>query len=350
MCEIRGQESSPMQLTYRLVLVLLLLLSVAAEAQSLTELRTTQEKLTSEQEELISDWLTKRVPMMADKDKLAQAIDARSEILVQSEGATQIFRSAYAANLNDVLKAELNRQKENELLAFNAAFCLAQLQPSSSDLLKDLLGHKSAAVRYWAVKGLVGLLAAKNSSDSPRIIRILAAAATKESSSVVLAQVYASLTKASPELSLDALSNVMDARLKGYQAAKVVGPQAELQAIATSDKLWSKLDQNQQNDLAQRLGQLMTFSGLRYTRNYAELTPRLRTQLEQIVISTEALLSRMAQARKTKLGTPISKALRSERDDRLDRVSAALDAWTGSAGAERYHLQIFNAQPLKPLQ
>ena len=102
-----------MQPVYRLILPLLLILSVTVQAQSLTELRTTQEQLTADRQKLIADWLAARIAKIADQKDLREVFDARSEILAQFEGATQIFRSAYTASLNDILRAELNRQNQN---------------------------------------------------------------------------------------------------------------------------------------------------------------------------------------------------------------------------------------------
>ena len=341
-----------MQSMCRLILALLLILPVAAHAQSLAELRTSQEKFTSEQKATISDWLAQRVPLMADKDDLSRSIDARNDILAQAEQATPAFLTAYVYNLNDLLKAELRRQKDNDLFAFNSALCLAKLrQPLATPLLEDLLGHKSAAARYWAAKGLAALLSSSaDNADNARIIQVLATAGTKESSGVVLGLIYASLEPADPEPCLAGLLKIMDVRLKDYQSAKISNPQAESQAIATAARLWPALDQDQQNDLAQSIGKLMAFSALRYTRDYAELPPHLRMNLARIVVSSESLLVSIAKARKIDLPTPLAQALQSPADDRLARVSAALDAWAGTAGAEKFHLQTFNAKPVKPLQ
>jgi hypothetical protein len=342
-----------MQPVYRLILVLLLILPIAAHAQSLADLRTVQNKLTSEQEATISDWLTQRIPLMADRADLGRAIDARNDILAQAAKATPTFLTAYVANLNDLLKAELRRQKNNDLLAFNSALCLAKLrQPSTTPLLEQLLQHKSAAARYWATKGLAAALSSSaDNPDSARIIQVLATAGTKESSGVVLGLIiYSSLPSADPEPCLAGLLKIIDARLKDYQAAKISDPQAELQAIASAAPLWPALKQDQQNNLADRLGRLMAFSALRYTRDYAELPPRMRRDLAQIVVSSESLLVSIARARKTLLPTSLAQAFQSKADDRLARISTALDAWAGTAGADKFHLQAFNAKPVKPLQ
>ena len=334
-----------------LVLALLLTQPLSTQAQSVSALRLTEAKITSQQQKLITEWLSERITTMADKDNLLKAIEARSEILMQADGATSLFLTAYVAGLNDTLKAELNRQRDNDLLAFNAAFCLANLQqPSSSALLTELLKAKSTAARYWAVKGLSALLSSANNPDSARIIQSLSAAAVKESSPLVLGRIYANLDKADPEPSLKALLKVMDPRLKAYRDAKVIGPQAELGAIAAAAQIWAKLDQSQQNDLAKRIGQLMAFSALRYTRDYNDLTPYLRKNLERIVIAAEALLSQMAKARLSDVGTPLKQALKSAQADRLARISAALDAWAATDGAKEYHLKIFNAKPVDPLR
>ena len=333
------------------LLPLLLIQPVAAQVQSLAELRTTQEKLTAEQQKQIADWLSEKIVKIADQKNLDQAIEVRTEIVIQAEGATDIFRNAYIAALNEALKAQLSRQQDNDILALSAAICLAQLpQQSNAALLEELLQHKSPAVRYWAVKGLSALFGSENNPDSARIIQVLAEAGAKESSAVVVAQIYSSFSKADPQLCLAALLKVTDSRLKGYQVGKEVGPQTELQAIATGARIWSKLDQAQQNALAQRLGELLAWSGMRYTHDYNELTPGLRMNLERIVIASEALLNQMAQARQVQVGTPLSQALQGQQADRLDRISAALDAWTGVAGAEKYHLQIFQTEPVAPLK
>ncbi|NIA07598.1 MAG: hypothetical protein GWP14_08195 [Actinobacteria bacterium] len=341
-----------MQLTCRLILVLLLISPVTAQAQTLAELRTSPTKLTSQQEELISTWLAQRVPLMADRADLSQAIQSRSDIIAQADKATPAFLSAYASNLNDILKAELRRQKDNDLFAFNAVLCLAQLQqPSTIPLLEQLLEYKSAAVRYWAIKGLAGLLSSSaDKAEAARIIQALSTAGTKESSGVVLGLIYARLGSADPEPCLTGLLKIMDARLKAYQSAKVLGPQAELHAIATAAQVWPQLKQDRQNDLAERIGKLMAFSALRYVRDYDELPPNLRSNLARIVVSSESLLVSIAQARKVKVGTPLSQALQSKRADRLARISTALDAWAGTAGSKKFHLQTFNAKPVALLK
>ena len=341
-----------MQSMYRMVLALLFILPAAAQAQTLAELRTSQTKLTSEQEQLIADWLAQRVPMMADKQKLSQAIEARSDIVAQTDQATPAFLAAYAPALSNTVKTELRRQNDNDLLAFNSALCLAQLhQPQTSSLLEELLKHKSAAARYWAVKGLAGLLSSSDdSADHTRIVQSLSTAGAKESSGIVLGRIYAGLPPTVPEPCLAALLKIMDVRLKAYQSAKTSDSHAELQAIATAARLWPQLKQDQQDALADRLGKLMAFSALRYTRDYAELPPHLRMDLARLVISSESLLVSIAKARKTDLPTPLAAALRSQADDRLERVSSALDAWAATAGADKFHLQTFNAKPVKPLQ
>ena len=341
-----------MQLPCRLVLVLLLILPLAAHAQTLAELRTAQAKLTSEQESTISDWLAQRIPLMADKNDLPRAIDARNDILAQAEKATSAFLSAYASNLNDTLKAELRRQKDNDLFAFNSALCLAQLrQPSTAPLLEQLLEHKSTAARYWAAKGLAALLSSSaDSAETARIIQVLATAGAKESSAVVLGLIYSSLPSAYPEPCLAGLLKITDARLKAYQSAKISDSQVELQALSIATRLWAGLKQDKQNDLAQRIGKLMTFSALRYTRDYAELPPRLRSDLVRLVVFSESLLVSIAKARKIDLPTSLAAALQSKADDRLARISTALDAWAATAGAQKFHLQTFNAKPVASLK
>ena len=158
--------------------------------------------------ELIEEGRLSPARFTSNKDDLPLPIycpiEARSEILSQASGATAIFLTSYAAVLQDTLRAQLSRQKDNDLLALNAAVCLAHLrQRSSCPLQEELLKHKSTAARYWAVKGLGVVLAdwpgSADDPDAARIVRTLAAAGAKESSSLVLAQIYAALPTISPQ-------------------------------------------------------------------------------------------------------------------------------------------------------
>jgi hypothetical protein len=227
--------------------------AVLAQGADLTALKTRTSFGAAEEGQIAAGIKGEVDKVITGPDDVA-ASDGRDKLikLVEDTGATAEFRIAAAKVIVTEIKPRLNLavSHRNRLAA---ALVVSRMQnPESLEVLLKLLGEGKdgepyASVRYWAAKALAGqtliesIRTGKGTTYAqPAVLQALSAAAKRESSPIVAAELFNVLGAIQTEAAVDVLVAVVADRARHYDLGQPAAADAMKSAVSLLQEAYGR--------------------------------------------------------------------------------------------------------------